>query len=97
VGTDTSAAFVDRSAADLAKAYEGDPDGWQKVLIPESWARESLSIAKTQIYSFGPGNGTRDHPRVLPLGYLENAQKVAQYQAVKAGFRLAAVLNRQVP
>ncbi len=99
VGTDMSAAFVDGSARELANA--GDSGEWLKVLIPELWAQESLNIAKIDVYSFGPsfgrGNGTHDQPLNLSAGYLENARKVAKYQVVKAGFRLAAVLNRQVP
>jgi hypothetical protein len=95
VGTDASADFVDRTAQELAQAYLADPDsGSQTVLVPQVWATESASIAKKEIYTFGVENGSRDHPVNLPAGYPDNARKVAQNQSVKAGFRLAAILNQ---
>jgi hypothetical protein len=97
MGTDASPAFVDGSSKELPRAYESGADGWGNSLTPEMWAQESLSIAKMEIYSFGPGSGTHDGPLALPAGYLDNTREVAKYKVVKAGFQLAFVLNRRVP
>jgi hypothetical protein len=96
VGTDTSADFVDRTAKELAQTYRASPDSHSRtVLDPKVWGRESLGISIKEIYTFGVENGSRENPVILPAGYQENSRKVAQNQSVKAGFRLAAILNRR--
>jgi hypothetical protein len=96
VGTDPSADFVDQTAQQLTQIYSATLGGPSRTsLDPTVWASESLSLSKKEIYTFGLGNGSRDQPLTLPVGYSANAQKVAQVQTVKAGLRLAAVLNQR--
>lgn len=57
------------------------------------WAQESFQIAKTEVYGKLPtpqANGSYS----LDSGYVSNAEQVVRQQLVKAGVRLAMVLNK---
>lgn len=73
---------------------------------PESnvtaWAKESVAIAKQDVYLEGKLNGVRhsdrgDYPKdtpSLPSGYEEKAKTLAATQVMLAGYRLADMLNQ---
>jgi hypothetical protein len=66
-----------------------------------TWAGESVVIAKQYVYLEGKLNGVRhvdrgDYPKdtpSLPSGYEETAKKIAAQQVMRAGYRMADVLN----
>ena len=95
VGADTSPGWVGQTVQEIEKLYPaprslalaGDSGS------PESWAQESLSITKKDVYTFGTENGSREVPIHLPLGYQAHAQQIGQSQAATAASRLAAFLN----
>lgn len=92
VGADTAPAWVTRTAAELMGTHPSASLSGG----PQQWAQESLTTAETEIYSFGPENGSQQHPISLPAGYRTNAKKVADAQAVTAASRLAAFLSLQL-
>jgi hypothetical protein len=63
---------------------------------PTKWIDEGFEIAKSDVYSFGLETGTREHPIQLSTAYVENAKRVALGQIALAGYRLSAVLNKQL-
>lgn len=89
-GIDTSDAYVTRYAADAVAQHPAPAHVDQN---PKHWIKQGVELAKTQVYTFGPDNGTRDHPIRLADSYRDEARRVAQAQIALAGYRLAAVLN----
>ncbi len=69
-----------------------------KVTDFEQWAaKESLELAKTQVYREGKlqGSTKKNTAPVLPADYAKTVQPIAERRAVLAGYRLAAVLRKQ--
>ncbi len=68
-------------------------------LDPAAWAQESHALCRKHVYLDGelrptPGSGdSKDRPKVLPKGYVENAERLAVQQAAKAAYRTADQLN----
>src|SRR5262249_23766520 len=89
-GSDTTDEYVAKYAAEAVAAHPR-PKKVEKDV--KKWISEGFLLAKSDVYTFGNETGSREHPLQLPAGYVENAQKVAQAQIAKAGYRLAAVLN----
>ena len=65
-------------------------------LNPKVWAEESVRLAKSDVYTFGDANGTKEHPVPLPAGYVENAQKVARQRLTRSGYILGSALNARL-
>jgi hypothetical protein len=63
---------------------------------PRRWIAESFALCKTDVYTFGDGNGTRDQPIALPHGYEYNMHVTARRRIAMAGYRLAAILNERL-
>lgn len=66
----------------------------------EKWAaKESLELAKTHVYREGKlqGGAKKNAAPVLPDDYAKTVQPIAERRAVLAGYRLAAVLQKNVP
>lgn len=64
---------------------------------PADWAKEGVDLAKKSVYGFGKGSGTQDQPIHLSEKYQSNAKSIGRKRLADAGFRLAALLNRQLP
>jgi S1/P1 Nuclease len=92
-GSDLTDAYIAHYAAD-AMAHHPSPAHADE--NPKHWIAEGVELARTQVYTFGNQNGTRDQPIHLPDSYLENARQVAQAQVALAGYRLAAILNTRL-
>ena len=60
---------------------------------PVSWANQSWTIAKQDIYADLPGSGGTSAPMVLPSDYAQNKSAIAAEQLERAGVRLGAILN----
>jgi len=60
---------------------------------PKIWAGESFKLDLSNVYTFGPETGSREHPIALPNGYVDNVTSVSEQRIAVAGYRLAAVLN----
>jgi hypothetical protein len=58
------------------------------------WANESHKIAVEQVYHSIPSGGS---PATLKESYIESGQALVDQQLMKAGLRLAALLNAAVP
>ena len=66
-------------------------------LDPESWAVTSADLAYKSAYRGGTlHGGDKDHPATLPADYGAAAKAIAERQVVLAGYRLAAMLGREV-
>jgi len=65
-------------------------------LNPRVWLEESFKLAKSDVYTFGDENGTKEKPVKLPPGYGENAQKIARQRLILSGYRMGAVLNARL-
>jgi hypothetical protein len=81
-------------AAFLLDPRQTDPAriaDWEQILDPRDWAWESHMVAVKEIYANLPA----DPPEILPLGNddLKRYQPVVDQQLVKAGVRLARLLN----
>lgn len=63
---------------------------------PAKWLQEGLEIAKSDVYTFGFGTGSREQPILLPSGYRDRAQAVARKRMAIAGIRLARILNQEL-
>jgi hypothetical protein len=91
-GRDTSDAYVTKYAAEAVAAHPA-----MKIeKNPKKWIDEGYQLARTQVYTFGLGTGSRETPINLTENYIENAKHVAQAQIAIAGYRLAAVLNEHL-
>jgi hypothetical protein len=96
-GTETTDAYVDRYAAEITAEFTQQNGRRQRLSRdPKKWVDEGFELAKHDAYSFGPENGSREHPLPLPPGYEANARRIARIQLAKAGFRLAAALNAKL-
>lgn len=95
-GFDTSAAYVDRYAAEVTEEFTKGGPAPALSKDPRQWVDEGFALAKKIVYTFGPETGTRENPIPLPEGYEVRAQKIARVQLAKAGFRLAEVLNSKL-
>lgn len=62
---------------------------------PEEWAWESHELALHQAYAVVPPK--EGPPVALDAAYVKASKKVVQLQLMKAGIRLAEVLNRSLP
>lgn len=89
-GRDTSDVYVTKYEAEATAAHL-PPSKIEE--SPKKWIEQGYKLSRTEVYTFGPDNGTREHPLTLPDGYVENAKRVAQAQIALAGYRLAGVLN----
>ena len=92
-GTDTTDSFIDRSAKEIATEFPGT-GGLN--LNPNRWLKESYSLDKSEVYSFGLATGTREQPITLPSDYAEKAKKIARRRLAEAGYRLAEILNQSL-
>jgi hypothetical protein len=70
---------------------------WRASLNPKDWIDESFSLVKSDVYTFGAEIGTREMPIVLSLHYSDNVKRIARRRIALAGYRLAVVLNRNLP
>ena len=82
-----------RLAHELTAEYP-EPPGLS--LTPKDWINESFALDKSDVYTFGPVAGTKEAPLKVQPGYLENVKKVSRRRMAMAGYRLAAVLNREL-
>ena len=90
LGTDKSVVSAMTAARQLPT-----PDATQaRDLDPADWARESLALAKTDVYRLPIGAATG--PFTLTQTYRTQARIVARARIALAGARLAAVLNREL-
>lgn len=62
---------------------------------PREWAQESFSIARTQIYDVLPAPDESGH-YTLAANDVDHAKSIANEQLVKAGLRLAWLLEREL-
>lgn len=69
------------------------PPPVSSTLNPKTWQEESFKLAKSDVYTFGAENGTKEKPVTLPPGYAQNAQKVARQRLIKSGYMLGTALN----
>jgi len=88
-GTDSSDEYVAAYAAKATAVYPAR----HRAGNPRQWVAESLRLDTTDVYTFGPEAGSREHPIPLPSGYVENTTRVSVRRIAAAGDRLAAVLN----
>jgi hypothetical protein len=96
VGTDTSDASVNSLAAGIAADYIRDHGAHPHLSRdPKRWIDEGFQLARSEVYTFGPEAGSREHPVALPAGYETNARRVARVRLAVAGFRLADALNHR--
>lgn len=83
-----SPSHVDQLADTLMAEYpESSFGGKANDLKPEDWVKEGMENATQSVYST-PMNQT------VSTAYLENGKRVAEQQAVLAGYRLAKLLNQ---
>ncbi|MBV8846896.1 MAG: S1/P1 nuclease [Bryobacterales bacterium] len=95
-GSDASDAYVNRFAAEITAEFVKRRGRHPRVSKdPKRWVREGFELAKSDVYTFGSGTGSREHPLALPEQYFADARRVARRQLALAGFRLAAILNEQ--
>jgi hypothetical protein len=92
-GTDASDENITKLATEIAAEHPVQGDIRHQERNPKKWIEEGFKLAKSDVYTFGLGTGSREHPLQLPAAYLENAKRVARAQIALAGYRLAAVLN----
>ena len=65
-------------------------------LNPKVWMEEDLKLAKSDVYTFGDGSGTKEHPVALPPGYAQNAQTIARQRLTRSGYILGSALNSRL-
>jgi nuclease S1 len=85
-------------AAALPKPSPDELAEWQGRPDPGRWALESFALSRRHVYGGlpAPVPGARGDGDVYALGpaYVAQATRVTARQLSKAGFRLAAILNR---
>jgi hypothetical protein len=95
-GRDTSDAAVTQYAREVV-AEHPVPEDLEKnpefAILPQVWIGEGFLAAKADVYAFGLGAGSSDHPIQLSQRYQDDAKKIARVRIALAGYRLAAVLN----
>ena len=69
------------------------PPPVSSTLNPKTWLDESFKLAKSDVYTFGPENGTEEKPITVPPGYAQNAQKIAKQRLIKSGYLVGTALN----
>jgi len=83
-------------ARDLIATYRGDIPRWQRGDVA-SWANESFLTGKQDVYAelpqFSCGAWNNNRTITLSPAYMQRARKDVEVQLVKAGVRIAAVLN----
>ncbi len=80
-----------------AKDFMGrQPPPVTSTLNPKVWIEEDAKLAKSDVYTFGDGSGTKEHPVTLPSGYMENAQRIARQRLTRSGYILGAALNARL-
>lgn len=95
-GSDTSPAYVNNLAEGIAAEFVQHNGAHPRLSKnPKKWIEEGFELAKSEVYTFGPETGSREHPIALPSTYESNARNVARVRLAVAGFRLAAALNRR--
>lgn len=95
-GSDTSEEYVNRFAAEITATFVQKRGQHPRVSKdPKRWVQEGFQLAKSDVYTFGPESGSREHPIALSEDYLENAKRLARIQLATAGFRLAGILNEE--
>jgi len=77
---------------------DAEKAAWKPVRL-DQWLNESYQIAKTEAYEKLPGFTCQEadlgaEPIALDNAYVSNAQGIVAAQLKRAGFRVAAVLNR---
>lgn len=103
-GSSTSVSSVGNGVLEAEKIYSEKHEAIDKELAMhrkyEDWVREGYEIAKKYAYLDGKLNPVTEEEKnkegvvpILPDDYGTNAGKVARYQAVKAGKRLAAEIR----
>lgn len=88
----------------LITQYAKQASAWQAGTITlaqiQTWAREGNQVAQKLAYGKLPGFACRAAPATSPIAlsqdYLTSANLVIAEQLAKAGYRLAAVLNKSV-
>jgi hypothetical protein len=79
------------------KITDDQKKAWETVTVPKDWAKESHQLAKD--YAYPPvleqgWNGNPNGPPVrLDMDYVKKATPVVEQQLMKAGVRLAKILN----
>lgn len=100
IGSDRFLAVRNRSIG-LASKSELDRSTYSQLAQTkfEAWVDESYKLATTVAYYDGEieGGDDKDHGDVLPEGYVDGAQAVAERQIVLAGYRLADLLKALAP
>ena len=96
-GNDESPANVDRLATELSREYRARYPALVPDTHPETWVVEGFYNARSVAYRFSTNNGTREQPILLNKNYEEESQGLSRDRLAVAGFRLAAVLNAQLP
>jgi hypothetical protein len=96
IGTvDSLGSSADQIAAKLdARLTPDDLKAWSAG-TPQSWAMESFDLARRDAYALSSLPTCRAHGSVdLPAAYQAEAKKDAAEQLLKAGIRMAGLLNR---
>jgi len=100
-------AYWDDAASPRDLSYEGilkyardfmarQPPPVTSSLNPRTWIDESFKLAKSDVYTLGNENGTKEKPLKIPPGYPENAQKLARQRLTLSGYILGYVLNARL-
>jgi hypothetical protein len=82
----------DQLFPELSKAAERRAGKWSKGGV-EDWAEEAHKAAQKLVYGRLPKSATLDQPLVIAKAYQEPAHALIREQLIKAGDRLARVLN----
>jgi len=74
---------------------QGEAAGWEAVTSPKAWAKESHQLAKKFAYPpvLEQDWDTKHLPVRLEMDYVKRCKPVVQTQLMKAGVRLAKLLN----
>ena len=78
----------------LATTLDGRPvPPGADVAIIDTWAAESLDLAKSDVYKDRGGQALGDPDATLDAAYVANAKSVAEIRVILAARRLAALIN----
>jgi hypothetical protein len=103
-GPDTGYAIIRKTADRIEKEHPVSEFGKAIThLDPMDWAKESLELAKTDVYLGGkletmPRNLVAQgaKPALLPIAYENRAHALAEERLALAGYRLAALVEKMV-